>query len=52
MPFALAAVLYSVDPERITPMFTTIPGWILLLLMITLQFIGGFTIWKIVQIRV
>lgn len=52
MPFALAAVLYSIDPERIRPMFTTIPGWILLLIMMTLQFIGGFTIWKIVQIKV
>ena len=52
MPFALAAVLYSVDPERIGPMFTTVPGWILLLIMMSLQFLGGFTIWKIVQIKV
>ena len=52
MPFALAAVLYSVDPERIAPMFTTIPGWGLLLIMMSLQFLGGFTIWKIVQIKV
>lgn len=52
MPFALAAILYAVDPERIAPMFTTIPGWALLLLMMSLQFLGGFTIWKIVQIKV
>lgn len=52
LPFALAGVLYAIDPERIAPMFTTIPGWALLLLMMTLQFLGGFTIWKIVQIRV
>ena len=52
MPFALGAILYTVDPERISPMFTTIPGWILLTLMMTMQFLGGFTIWKIVQIRV
>lgn len=52
MPFALAAILYAMDPERIAPMFTTIPGWILLMAMMTLQFIGGFTIWKIVQIKV
>ncbi len=52
MPFALAAVLYAVDPERISPMFTTIPGWALLLVMMTLQFLGGFAIWKIVQIKV
>lgn len=52
MPFALAAVLYAIDPERIAPMFSTIPGWILLILMMSLQFVGGFIIWKIVQIKV
>lgn len=52
MPFALAGVLYLIDPERIIPMFTTVPGWILLTIMITLQIIGGFAIWKIVRVRV
>lgn len=52
MPFALGAILYTIDPERITPMFTTIPGWIMLTFMMTLQAVGGFTIWKIVQVRV
>ena len=52
MPFALGAILYTIDPERITPMFTTIPGWIMLVFMMTLQAVGGFTIWKIVQVRV
>lgn len=52
MPFALGGILYTIDPERIAPMFTTIPGWILLTIMMTLQGIGGFAIWKIVQVRV
>ena len=52
MPFALGAILYQIDPERIRPMFTTVPGWIMLVLMMTLQFLGGWTIWKIVQIKV
>lgn len=52
MPFALGAVLYTIDRERIAPMFTTLPGWVLLTLMMTLQFLGGFSIWKIVQVRV
>lgn len=52
MPFALGGILYTIDPERIAPMFTTIPGWILLTVMMTLQAIGGFAIWKIVQVRV
>jgi tight adherence protein B len=52
MPFALGGILYTIDPERITPMFTTIPGWVLIMLMLSLQFAGGFSIWKIIQIRV
>jgi len=52
MPFALGAILYQIDPDRIRPMFTTVPGWILLLIMMSLQFAGGWTIWKIVQIKV
>lgn len=52
MPFALGAVLYAIDPVKMTPMFTTIPGWIMLMLMMTLQAVGAFSIWKIVQIRV
>jgi tight adherence protein B len=51
-PFALGGILYQIDPERITPMFTTLPGWVLLILMMTLQFAGGWTIWKIVQVKV
>ncbi len=52
MPFALGAILYTIDPERILPMFTTVPGWGLLTIMITLQVLGGWSIWKIVQVRV
>ncbi len=52
MPFALGAILYTIDPERISPMFTTVPGWAMLLVMMTLQAIGAYAIWKIVQVRV
>lgn len=52
MPFALGGILYTIDPERISPMFTTLPGLILISLMVALQIAGGFMIWKIVQIRV
>jgi len=52
MPFALGAILYTIDPERIAPMFTTVPGWVLLIAMMTLQAVGGYTIWKIVQVKV
>lgn len=52
MPFALGGILYMVDPERIQPMFTTLPGWVLLTAMMTLQALGGYTIWKIIQVKV
>jgi tight adherence protein B len=52
MPFALGGILYGIDPERIAPMFTTLPGWVLLSIMMTLQALGGWTIWKIVQVKV
>jgi len=52
LPFALGAILYTIDPDRIRPMFTTIPGWIMLTFMMSLQAAGGFMIWKIVQVRV
>lgn len=52
MPFVLGGLLYVVDPERMRPMFTTIPGWIMLSMMMTMQALGGFAIWKIVQVRV
>lgn len=52
MPFALAGVLYTIDPERIRPMFTTPLGLLLVGFMLCLQIAGGYTIWKIVQIRV
>jgi len=52
MPFALGAMLYAIDPQRITPMFTTVIGWAMLSLMLMLQAFGGFLIWKIVQVKV
>lgn len=34
-------------------MFTTMPGWVMLTIMMVLQAVGGgYTIWKIVQIKV
>jgi len=52
MPFALGTVLYYIDADRIRPMFTTVPGWAMLALMMTLQAMGAFTIWKIIKVKV
>ncbi len=52
IPFILGAVFYAVDPKFIQPMFDTTLGLVLLVVMLTLQVIGGMMIKKIVTIKV
>lgn len=52
IPFVLGAVFYAVDPKFIQPMFETTLGLVLLVVMLTLQVIGGMMIKKIVTIKV
>lgn len=52
IPFVLMAVFYFIDPQYMTPMFTTTLGLVLLAAMLGLQIIGGVMIKKIVTIKV
>ncbi len=52
MPFVLAAVLYAMDPVLIARLWQTVLGWVLLIMMMTLQFVGGYIIKKVVTIEV
>ncbi len=52
MPFGLMAMFYFSDPEFLTPMFTTPLGWAMFGIALSLQLIGGFLIYKAVQIKV
>lgn len=52
MPWGLGVMLYFVDPVTMTPLFTTIPGWAILLIITILEAIGFFVIVKMVSIRV
>lgn len=52
MPFALAIMFYLTDPEFIAPLVSTPIGWIAVAIILFLQFLGGFMILKIVQIKV
>ena len=52
MPFGLMILLYMIDPGHMKPLFTTIPGYIMLATMLTLQLIGGLMIKKIVTIKI
>lgn len=52
MPFALMLLLSLIDPSHMKPLFTTMPGYIMLALMLALQAIGGLMIKKIVTIKI
>lgn len=52
LPWALAAVLYLIDPVMMTPLFTTLPGVFILLCVAFLEIFGFLIIKKIVTIKV
>ncbi|MBS1983985.1 MAG: type II secretion system F family protein [Bdellovibrionales bacterium] len=52
MPWGLGAMLYFVDADTMAPLFTTIPGWLILIVITLLEAIGFFVIVKMVTIRV
>jgi tight adherence protein B len=52
VPFFLMGVFYLVDPNFVTPLFSTALGLVALGMIITLQVIGGLMIRKIVRINV
>ncbi len=52
MPFILMLVLYLLDPRHLQPLFTTIPGYVLLAIMIGLLTIGALVIRKVVTIQI
>ncbi len=52
IPFILLVVFFVMDPAYIKPLFTTTPGIFALLIVLTLQIIGGLAIKKVVTIKV
>lgn len=52
VPFALAGVMFVIDPAFIKPMFNTTLGLILCFVILCLQIIGGIVIRKLVTIKV
>jgi len=52
LPFLLGFMIYIMDPKTMTPMFTTLPGYGLLLLIISMVTIGALIIKKIVTIDI
>lgn len=52
VPFILLGIFLLVDPNYVMPLFTRPMGWFILLIMISLQVIGGTMMRKIVKIKV
>lgn len=52
IPFGLMWVVGLIDPEYMTPMLTTVPGWVMLGLIGVLDLIGFLWIRKIVNIEI
>lgn len=52
VPFGTAGMMYAIDPEFIRPLFTTIPGFFVILVVLGLVAAGLYIINKMVQIKV
>lgn len=52
LPIGMAAILYWLDPDSMRLLWSTTTGWVIILLIIFLEFIGMFFIKKIVNIKV
>ena len=51
MPWVMGGVMYAIDPAMVRPMFTTLLGAAILMVILTLEVIGFVIILKIVKIR-
>ncbi len=52
VPFALLVVFYMLDPNYIAPLFNTTLGLVAVVIMLALQVIGGYTMHKLIKIKV
>jgi tight adherence protein B len=52
LPLALGAVLYTMDPEAMSPLFTTVYGWAVMGIILVFLLLGSFFIRKIVTIDI
>lgn len=52
MPFLMLLMFSISDPESVAPLFNTILGAIVLIVALGLDLIGGYLMWKVIQIKV
>lgn len=52
VPFGVAGMMYAIDPDLVRPLFTTLPGFVIIMIALTLVGLGLFIINKMVKIEV
>jgi tight adherence protein B len=52
VPAVLGGIIYTSDPDFMRPLFTTTLGWIIIMVVLTLEFVAYFMISRIVKIDV
>ncbi|MDA9189742.1 type II secretion system F family protein [bacterium] len=52
MPYVITILYAASDPESLKPLYTTTMGWILVVVAIALDLLGGFIMLKIVKIKI
>jgi tight adherence protein B len=52
VPFGVAGMMYAIDPDLVRPLFTTLPGFVIIMIALTLVGAGLFIINKMVKIEV
>jgi len=51
-PFVMMGIMYVIDPKQIAGMFTTVAGWVMIGIMLSLIFLGAIWMKKILTIEV
>ncbi|MEO0454913.1 MAG: type II secretion system F family protein, partial [Verrucomicrobiota bacterium] len=52
LPFVLGFILAGLNPQYMAPLISTIPGYVCIGIVVVLQSIGAFAIWRIVDIEI
>lgn len=52
LPFFIGGAIAFINPQYMAPLVTSIPGYFVIAFGLTLQSIGGFIIWRIIDIEI
>jgi tight adherence protein B len=52
MPFVIGGAVAVINPEYIKPLISTVPGYMMIGVAVSMQLFGAFLIWRIVDIEI